>query len=340
MIEQAGIDDLVWVADEQEQFWGERNLSHLHHPMLIHQFGRTALVARDADGDVVAYLFGFVTTEGIGYIHLVGVRRGHRRKGLARALYEEFERRAKLLGARRLESFTQPANTTSIAFHTALGFAAAETGGYVGEGETRTVFKKPLGEAVTGAQASRSLGEGASMRPLALTDIEELHALIEANRAHLRRWLPFADQPRERTAAYVERGMRDASVGKGLNMAIVSEGALAGMVSFVDLSREHRLTSIGYWLAEHAQGRGLMTRAVAEMVDAAFGPWRLERVEIRVAVENSPSRAIPERLGFRREGELRRAIRVDGVSQDDIVYGLLADDPRARVCADRLEPDA
>jgi ribosomal-protein-serine acetyltransferase len=329
MIEQAGIDDLVRVADEQEQFWGERNLSHLHHPMLIHQFGRTALVTRGAGGEVIAYLFGFVTAEGVGYIHLVGVRQGHRRNGLARALYEEFERRAKLLGARRLESFTQPANTISIAFHTALGFAAEERRDYGGEGETLTVFKKPLGEAVTGAQASRSLGEGASMRPVALADIDELHALIEANRAHLRPWLPFADQPREGTATHVERAVRDAAVGEALNMTIVSDGVLAGMVSFVDLSREHRLTSIGYWLAEHAQGRGLMTRAVAEMVDAAFGPWQLERVEIRVAVENAPSRAVPERLGFRREGELRRALRVDGVFQDDIVFGLLADDPRA-----------
>ncbi len=323
-IERASIEDLFAVAGEQERFWGERGLSHLHHPLLIHQFGRTALVVRGDRGEVNAYLFGLVTAEGVGYIHLVSVREGHRRGGLARALYEEFEDRASKLGARLLKSFTQPPNTGSIGFHTALGFTAAEVPGYAGAGQTRILFTKQLGSPPAGVQDLRvELGEGTHMRPVALGDIEELHALIRANANHLRPWLPFADQPFEATAGYVERAVRDRKAGEGLALVLVKDGTPAGMVSFVGLSRENRATSIGYWLAQDAQGAGIMTRAVQAMVEQALGRFELERVEIRVAAGNTRSRAIPERLGFRKEGELRLAHRVGGVAHDEVVYGLV-----------------
>ena len=69
-----------------------------------------------------------------------------------------------------------------------------------------------------------------------------------------------------------------------------------------------------------------MTRAVSAMVAEAFGPWRLERVDLRIAEPNARSRAIAERLGFRQEGILRRAYTVRGESYDEVVYGLLAED--------------
>jgi ribosomal-protein-serine acetyltransferase len=71
-----------------------------------------------------------------------------------------------------------------------------------------------------------------------------------------------------------------------------------------------------------------MTEAVRALVDHAFGPWRLERVEIAAAVDNARSRAIPERLGFREEGVRRRAERVGDRWLDHAVYAMLASDWR------------
>jgi GNAT superfamily N-acetyltransferase len=162
--EPATIGDLVAVADEPREFWGDRDLPALHHPLLVHDFGETALVIRDdgekADGAgrVIAYLFGLLTPSGVGYIHLVAVREGHRRAGLARGLYERFEELACEHGAEALKAFTQPVNARSIAFHRALGFGATETANYSGPGETRTVFWKQITPAPGRASAEDTAG--------------------------------------------------------------------------------------------------------------------------------------------------------------------------------------
>src|SRR5207237_767367 len=85
-----------------------------------------------------------------------------------------------------------------------------------------------------------------------------------------------------------------------------------------------------------AQGRGTMTLAVARLVDYAFDVWQLHRVEIRAAVDNARSRAIPERLGFVQEGVMRDGERFGERYLDLVVYSMLDGDcraPRGRVYA-------
>jgi ribosomal-protein-serine acetyltransferase len=57
-----------------------------------------------------------------------------------------------------------------------------------------------------------------------------------------------------------------------------------------------------------------------------FTLYSLNRFDIRCAVENNRSRAIPERLGFKNEGIIRRAEKVYKQYLDHVVYGLLKND--------------
>jgi ribosomal-protein-serine acetyltransferase len=205
-----------------------------------------------------------------------------------------------------------------------------EIEGYSPGPGARLVFTKALREPVAGAGAEVDLGDGVRLRPMRLQDTDELHRVIEANGEHIGRWLPFSEQSQEETAGHVRRTVRSFETGDGLGMVVLEDGRLVGAVSFVEPSRAHRSTQIGYWLAQDAGGRGIMTGAVRAMVREAFGPWGFRRVEIRVAADNARSRAIPERLGFREEGVLREAHTVAGASHDEIVYGLLAGDEQTR----------
>jgi ribosomal-protein-serine acetyltransferase len=69
-----------------------------------------------------------------------------------------------------------------------------------------------------------------------------------------------------------------------------------------------------------------MTRACRFLVDHAFDEPKLNRVQIRCAVGNTKSQAIPERLGFTNEGTLRQAGRLYGRFVDIVIYSTLADE--------------
>jgi ribosomal-protein-serine acetyltransferase len=172
------------------------------------------------------------------------------------------------------------------------------------------------------------LGGDAYLRLYEERDLDELHAVIEDNREHLSRWLPWAIvQTQADTAEYIARSRRQLAESDGTSMAIVAGGRIVGAIGFNAISTVHRNATLGYWLAESAQGHGLMTRAVRACVDHAFGPWGLHRIDIRAATGNERSRAIPLRLGFREEGVLREAEWVADRWLDHVVYGRLATDP-------------
>lgn len=172
------------------------------------------------------------------------------------------------------------------------------------------------------------LGPGAELRPLAVSDAIELQHLIEANRGHLAAWLPWAaGQTDADTLAFLVEAEAQAAANDGFQAAIRRDGAIAGVCGFVGVDWVNRSTAIGYWLAAEQQGRGLATAAVAALAEHALGTWGLNRIEIRAAVANRRSRAVAERLGFRREATLRRAQQLGGRAHDLAVYALVAGDP-------------
>ncbi len=135
------------------EFWGSDRTLGLHHPMFIHEFGKTAFVIKEGE-TVAAYLFGFFSqSEPVAYVHLVGVRDSYRRRGLARQLYQHFSDYAASHGCSKFKAVTVPANRDSIEFHKAFGFRLLGktnssdipvVANYAGPQQDRVVFEMPL----------------------------------------------------------------------------------------------------------------------------------------------------------------------------------------------------
>ncbi|GGJ01626.1 50S ribosomal protein L7 serine acetyltransferase [Alicyclobacillus cellulosilyticus] len=174
----------------------------------------------------------------------------------------------------------------------------------------------------------RTVGNDVQLGLLTEVQAGALFALTDACRNHLRPWLPWVDETRtvEDTKAFIRRSLQQFADNNGFQAGIWYRGELAGVIGFHYLDWTNRRTEIGYWLAEHLQGRGIMTMACREMVDIALRDYGLHRVEIRVAAENRKSRAIPERLGFVQEGVLRQAAWLYDRYVDVIVYSMLKRD--------------
>jgi len=172
------------------------------------------------------------------------------------------------------------------------------------------------------------LPNGCRLRPLEESDAEKLAHLVAANRAYLAEWMPWAagEIGREQQLEFIRRTRRQLEEDDGFQSAILDDGAIVGTIGFHRVDWVNRATSLGYWLAESSQGRGTMTEAVRALTSHAFGAWNLNRVEIRAALGNTRSRAIPTRLGFVQEGVIRQAERFADHFKDLAVYSMLAAD--------------
>jgi ribosomal-protein-serine acetyltransferase len=172
---------------------------------------------------------------------------------------------------------------------------------------------------------------------VSLVLLEEQHApalfaLVDANRAHLRRWLPWLDantRP-EHTAAFIRTSLHQFALRTSLACGIRFQGELVGVCDLHRIDHVNRRTSIGYWLAEPFSGRGIATRACRGLLDYGFGELALNRIAIDCAAGNTRSCAIPERLGFVREGLLRQREWLYDRHLDMVVYSMLASEWRTQ----------
>lgn len=157
-------------------------------------------------------------------------------------------------------------------------------------------------------------------------EAETRFAVIHSNRTHLRQWLPWVDgtQTVEDTAKYIEFVREQYEKNASLQVTIWYKRQMAGIAGIHQYDWANKKASIGYWLAEAFQGKGIMPAVVKALLDYAFGTLHLNRIEIRCATGNHRSRAIPERLGFVREGLCRDSEWLYDHYVDHVVYSMLA----------------
>lgn len=164
------------------------------------------------------------------------------------------------------------------------------------------------------------------LRLLEPRDADVVFRLLDSSRAYLREWLPFLDATRSSadTRAFIESGLQRYAAQNGAEIGLWYRGELAGVLGLHFIDWANRSTSLGYWLGEPYQGKGIMTRSCKAVIDILFHEYGLNRVEIRAATGNHKSRAVAERLGFQYEGCKRQAEWLYDHYVDHAVYSLLA----------------
>jgi ribosomal-protein-serine acetyltransferase len=182
-----------------------------------------------------------------------------------------------------------------------------------------------------GSPFRRTVAQGIEMRQFEPRDAEAVFAVVDRNREHLRQWLPWVDHSHsaEDIRQFIVRVQAQFEAGQGPNAGVWVDGALAGNVGCHPINWANRSCSLGYWIDAAQQGKGAITLCCAAMLDYLFDELRLHRGEIRCGTGNTRSCAIPERLGFTREGLLRQGEWVNDRWVDLVVWGMLEDEWRA-----------
>lgn len=171
----------------------------------------------------------------------------------------------------------------------------------------------------------KNVNENVTLRMLKSSENMLLFSLIDSNRAYLRQWLPWIDEntsPAD-SAQFISNAFELHANREALSAGIFYNEKLIGIIGFNTFDWRNQVGTIGYWLAEEAQGKGTMTQSVQALIEHGFNNLQLNRIQLFAAEGNHPSRAIAQRAGFTEEGILRENEWLQGKPIDQVLYRLL-----------------
>ena len=140
------------------------------------------------------------------------------------------------------------------------------------------------------------------------------------------RFNPLKEMNREEISTMLEAEgaeLTDLNKYENYRWFIEYDGEVVGNVSLKNISQMMKHAEIGYGIGEAHQGRGVATAAVKMLVQKCFSESPLRKLIAYVHHENVASRRLLQKVGFTQEGILREHYIINGVAQNEIVFGLL-----------------
>jgi RimJ/RimL family protein N-acetyltransferase len=171
---------------------------------------------------------------------------------------------------------------------------------------------------------------GLRLRPWRESDLPRIVTACSDPRTQ--QWLGRMPDPYDEAAAqdWLERQPENRATASSVQWAVVDAAddlALASIDIF-NYSPEREL-EIGFWAHPDARGRGVVTRAMARVMEYAFDDLGVRRVMAGAAVDNSASRHVIEANGLTAWGTERMGTTVRTGPADCVFYDVLVEEWRA-----------
>ena len=165
------------------------------------------------------------------------------------------------------------------------------------------------------------------LRALTSEDAGSLYALVDSNRKYLRQWLPWVDmqQGPGDSGQFIEGTRKDNRAGVALTLGIEHKGDIVGVIGFHEFDNENRQTSMGFWISSSHQGKGIVSSSCARLIEYALTDLGLNRVVMKIAEDNAPSRRVAERNGLVYEGTCKQSEWLYDHFVNQVIYATVAD---------------
>lgn len=151
---------------------------------------------------------------------------------------------------------------------------------------------------------------------------EFLAAVARSRRLHAP-WVSPPDSA-EAFAAYLARLDSEGQMGYWV---LAGGGELAGVVNISEIVMGAFCSGyLGYYAFVPWEGAGLMARGLHAVVREAFRAHGLHRLEANIQPDNTRSRALVQRLGFRYEGFSPKYLKIRGRWRDHERWALTRED--------------
>lgn len=161
------------------------------------------------------------------------------------------------------------------------------------------------------------------LRDFTADDVPGMHA-IESDQVAVR-YQSYGPRTLDECRAYIARDVAQrASDRSCFDLAMTLSDELIGRVGLDIKLPERRVGELWFILDRRHWGQGLMPEAVRALVAFGFSALSLHRVFLECDPRNVGAIRLAEKLGMKREGDLRQHSFIKGEWCDSTFFGLLA----------------
>ena len=175
-------------------------------------------------------------------------------------------------------------------------------------------------------------GERVFLRPPKRRDALKWQKLRMSSKSFLVPWEPSWDASsctRRAYLRYFKNSNYLANMDRAYSFLIFKndDKTLLGGINIGNVRRGvSQSASLGYWIGEKYSRNGYMKEALKLLIPSLFVDLRLNRIEAATLEENIASKNLLKKIGFKKEGVLRKYLKINGTWRDHILYGLLEND--------------
>jgi ribosomal-protein-alanine N-acetyltransferase len=130
----------------------------------------------------------------------------------------------------------------------------------------------------------------------------------------------------EETKEFYEKYIPPNPTRFRLGMVLKETREMIGTLGFHRFNRRDSCVEAGCDLMKSYWGLGFMTEALTSLIKYGFEEMGLNRIEATTNSKNTRSIELIERMGFKKEGVLRRKYFYKNQYHDDIIYSLLREE--------------
>lgn len=168
------------------------------------------------------------------------------------------------------------------------------------------------------------------LRKFHLNDAEELYTAVRESLAELKPWMSWAHDGYSLQEAKdfirITRARWEEGTLFAFGIVDAKSGSVLGGCSLSHIHPIYHLCNLGYWVRTSRHGEGIAVRATRLAARYAFEKVGLIRVEIVMAVHNTPSRHVAEKAEAHYEGVLHNRMVVGREIYDAHMYSLIPKD--------------
>tara|TARA_A100001015_G_C14794906_1_gene634556 strand:+ start:246 stop:833 length:588 start_codon:yes stop_codon:yes gene_type:complete len=175
-------------------------------------------------------------------------------------------------------------------------------------------------------------GQRVFLRPPKRRDALKWQKLRMASKSFLVPWEPAWDASscsRRAFIRYFKSSNYLANMDRAYSFLIFKsdDKSLLGGINIGNIRRGvAQSASIGYWIGINHARNGYMKEALKLLIPWLFVDLRLNRLEAATLEDNVASRNLLKNIGFKKEGILRKYLKINGSWKDHVLYGLLESD--------------